>query len=232
MARLVRLALGGFLHHVVQRGHNRQPVFVDAADRVFFLEQLEHTSRQHGVAVHAYTLMENHFHLLLTPETDRALPRMMQALGRCYVRYFNSRHGRTGTLWEGRYRSTVLQAKLFALACMAFFDLNPVRAGVVPRCSDYAWSSHGHYVGLRSERLLTPLPAYWALGNTPFAREAAYTDLVAKGNSAEVDAALAQSAIRGWALGDADFLLELQRKTPRRVAMARPGRPKKQTLLA
>lgn len=227
MARLARLTLGGFLHHVIQRGHNRQPVFVDAADRVFFLEQLELASRQHGVAIHAYTLMENHFHLLLTPQTDVSLPRMMQALGRSYVRYFNNRHGHTGTLWEGRYRSTVLQESRFALACMVFLDLNPVRAGGAQRSSDYAWSSHGHYAGLRSERMLTPLPAYWVLGNTPFAREAAYIDLVSKGNSADVDAALAQNAIRGWALGDADFLLELQRKTPRRVAIARPGRPRK-----
>lgn len=227
MARLARLTLGGDLHHVVQRGHNRQPVFVDAADRAFFLDQLEQASRQCGVAVHAYTLMENHFHLLLTPQTDDALPRMMQALGRGYVRYFNNRYGHSGTLWEGRYRCTVVQAQVYALACMAYLDLNPVRAGAVQRSSDYAWSSHGHYVGLRSERLLTPLPAYWALGNTPFAREAAYADLVAKGNSAAMDAALGQSAIRGWALGDANFLQELQRKIPRRVTVARPGRPKK-----
>lgn len=228
MARLARLALAGFLHHVVQRGHNHQPVFVDTADRIFFLEQLEQASRQHGVAVHAYTLMENHFHLLLTPSTDASLSRMMQALGRSYVRYFNNRHGHRGTLWEGRYRSTVLQAPLYALACMAFMDLNAVRSGTVPQSSDYAWSSYGHYAGLRSERLLTPLSAYWALGNTPFAREMAYKDLVAKGNSSEVDAALAQSAIKGWALGEADFLQELQRKTPRRIAIALPGRPKKQ----
>lgn len=226
MARLARLALGGLSHHVIQRGHNRQPVFVDTADRDFFLTQLEQASRQHGVDVHAYVLMENHFHLLVTPATDLALPRMMQALGRSYVRYFNNRHGRSGTLWEGRYRCTVLQAQRYALACMAYIDLNPVRFGVVQRSGDYAWSSYGHYAGLRNERLLTPLPGYWALGNTPFAREAAYADLVARGNAAEVDAALAESAIRGWALGDADFLSELQRKTIRRVAKARPGRPR------
>lgn len=226
MARLARLALGGFLHHVIQRGHNRQPVFFDTADRVFFLEQLEQASRQHGVAVHAYTLMDNHFHLLLTPQTDMALPRMMQALGRSYARYFNNRHGHSGTLWEGRYRCTIVQAQRYALACMAYLDLNPVRAGAVQNSGDYAWSSHGHYAGLRSERLLTTLPWYWALGNTPFAREAAYSDFVAKGISSEMDAALAQSAIRGWALGDADFLLELQQKTNRRVEKARPGRPK------
>lgn len=230
MARLARLTLGGYLHHVVQRGHNRQPVFVDAADRVFFLDQLEQTSRQYGVAVHAYTLMENHFHLLLTPQTDDALPRMMQALGRSYVRYFNNRHGHSGTLWEGRYRCTVVQAQVYALACMAYLDLNPVRAGAVQRGSDYAWSSHGHYVGLRSERLLIPLSAYWALGNTPFAREAAYAELVAKGNSAEMDVALGQSAVRGWALGDVNFLQEIQRKTPRRVTVARPGRPPKKPI--
>jgi putative transposase len=230
MARLARLALGGYLHHVVQRGHNLQPIFVDAADRVFFLGLLETASRQHGVALHAYALMENHFHLLLTPPTDEALPRMMQTVGRSYVRYFNNRHAHRGTLWEGRYRSTVVQAQRYAMACMVFMDLNPVRAGTVLRSGDYAWSSYGHYAGLRSERLLTPLPTYWALGNTPFAREAAYADLVAKGNPAEVDTAVAQSAIRGWALGDTDFLRELQRRTPRRVTLARPGRPRKSSV--
>lgn len=226
MARLARLTLGELPHHVIQRGHNRQPVFADAADREFFLAQLEVASRQHGVDVHAYVLMENHFHILATPDTDLALPSMMQALGRSYVRYFNNRYKRSGTLWEGRYRCTVLQASRYVLACMAYLDLNPVRAGLVSRSSDYPWSSHGHYAGLRIERLLAPPPGYWALGNTPFAREAAYVDLVARGNSAVVDAALAESAIRGWALGDPEFLQMLQLKTARRVEKARPGRPR------
>jgi putative transposase len=119
MARLARLTLGGLPHHIIQRGHNRQPVFQDVEDRQFFLAQLEHACRTHGVALHAYVLMDNHFHLLATPATDVALPHMMQALGRSYVRYFNNRHGRSGTLWEGRYRCTVLQAQPYALACMA-----------------------------------------------------------------------------------------------------------------
>lgn len=226
MARLARLSLAGFPHHVIQRGHNRQPAFVDAADRQYFLEQLEQAGRKHGVGIHAYVLMEGYFHLLVTPETDVALSRMMQSLGRSYVRYFNNRHGRSGTLWEGRYRCTVLQAQRYALACMAYLDLEPVRATIAPRAADYAWSSYGHYAGLRSERMLTPPSWYWALGNTPFAREAAYVERVFAGNSSEVDAALAGGAIRGWALGDANFLLGLQQKTARRVEKSRPGRPK------
>ena len=109
---------------------------------------------------------------------------MMQAVGRRYVRYFNQRQARTGTLWEGRYRSTLIQAERYLLACMAYIDLNPVRAGMVAEPGDYPWSSHAHYVGLRNDRLVTPHPLYWELGNTPFARDAAYAELVRSGISA------------------------------------------------
>ena len=125
--------------------------------------------------------MDNHFHLLATPSTSEGLPQWMQAVGRRYVRYFNDRHGRTGTLWEGRYRSTLIQTDRYLLACMAYIDLNPVRAGMVADARDYPWSSHGHYAGLRHDRLITPHPLYWTLGNTPFAREAAYAELVRAG---------------------------------------------------
>jgi putative transposase len=150
---------------------------------------------------------------------------MMQAVGRNYVRYFNDAQGRTGTLWEGRYKSTLIQTERYLLACMAYIDLNPVRAGLVQQARDYAWSSHGHYVGLRTDPLLTPHPLYWELGNTPFAREAAYAELVQAGISAPEQAALTQSALRGWALGEPDFVAELQKRTQRRVTKAAAGRP-------
>jgi hypothetical protein len=101
------------------------------------------------VAIHAYVLMSNHFHLLATPQTADGLPMMMQAVGRSYVRAFNNAQGRTGTLWEGRYRSTLIQTERYLLACMAYIDLNPVRAGLVAQAADYPWSSHGHYIGRR-----------------------------------------------------------------------------------
>ena len=151
---------------------------------------------------------------------------MMQAAGRRHVQYFNRRHARTGTLWEGRYRSTVLQPERYLLACMVYLDLNPVRAGLVQQPADYAWSSHAHWLGLRNDRWLTPHALYWALGNTPFAREAAYAALVQAGLGASVQTALTDSALSGWALGDTEFLAGLQQQTLRRVTRGMPGRPR------
>jgi len=177
------------------------------------------------VAVHAYVLMDNHFHLLLTPQTGDGLSRLMQAVGRRYVRYFNDDHGRSGTLWEGRYKSTLIEAESHLLACMAYIDLNPVRAGLVTTARDYPWSSHAHYAGLRVDRMVTPHPLYWELGNTPFAREAAYAKLVQEGLSQQQQLALTESALKGWALGSPDFMAALQAKTERRLSKSHPGRP-------
>ncbi|WP_394788991.1 transposase [Rhodoferax sp.] len=225
MARLPRLTLPGVPHHVIQRGNNRQPVFTAAADYTLLLGLLAENAKKFGVLVHAYVLMENHFHLLATPETVDALPQMMQAVGRRYVRYFNDSQGRSGTLWEGRYRSTLVQTERYLLPCMAYLDLNPVRAGLVADPRDYPWSSYGHYTGLRADKLVTPHPLCWGLGNTPFAREAAYANLVHAGITAEQQQQLTESVLSGWALGDADFVADLQKRTERRVTKALAGRP-------
>ncbi|MBK6385403.1 MAG: transposase [Rhodoferax sp.] len=225
MARLPRLTLPGYPHHVIQRGNNRQAIFSSPADYQTLLDLLRINAEKFGVAIHAYVLMTNHFHLLATPQTADALPQMMQAVGRSYVRYFNDLQGRTGTLWEGRYKSTLIQTDRYLLACMAYIDLNPVRAGLVAQAADYAWSSHGHYIGRKTDKLITPHPLYWELGNTPFAREAAYADLVRAGVSDQQRADLTQSALSGWALGEDDFVADLQKKTARRVAKGSAGRP-------
>ena len=225
MARLPRLTAPGFPHHIIQRGNNRQAIFMDAADFEFMLNLLAEQSKKSQVAVHAYVLMGNHFHLLATPETTQGLPLMMQAVGRSYVRYFNHRHGRTGTLWEGRYRSTIVQSERYLLACMAYIDLNPVRAGLVGQPVDYPWSSHAHCLGLRTDRLVTPHALFWALGNTPFAREAAYGDLVQAGVADDHQRQLTDATLRGWALGEPEFIGDLQKKLERRVSRAKAGRP-------
>ncbi|MFN3437941.1 MAG: transposase [Acidovorax sp.] len=225
MARLPRLTLPGHLHHIIQRGNNRQPIFGDSEDYGLMLALLADNAQKYAVAVHAYVLMGNHFHLLATPTSTDGLPQMMQAVGRRYVQHFNRRHGRTGTLWEGRYRSTVLDPERYLLPCMVYLDLNPVRAGLVPQAADYAWSSHAHWLGLRHDRLLTPHTLYWGLGNTPFAREAAYAALVQAGIGSQEQAALTDSALSGWALGQPKFVEELQKTTQRRVARGHAGRP-------
>ncbi len=225
MARLPRLTLPDYPHHVIQRGNNRQATFVRAADYQRLLDLLDENARLFEVAIHAYVLMSNHFHLLATPKTAEGLPLMMQALGRRYVRYFNDAQGRTGTLWEGRYKSTLIQTDRYLLACMAYIDLNPVRAGMVAQAADYPWSSHGHYIGRGIDKLVTPHALTWTLGNTPFAREAAYAELVQSGVNPVQQLALTAATLRGWAFGEPDFVADLQKRTQRRVSKGQAGRP-------
>lgn len=225
MARLRRLIVPGHPHHIIQRGNNRQPTFHDARDYELLLGLLAEYAKREKVAIHSYVLMGNHFHLLATPETQTGLSAMMQAVGRRYVRYFNQRYQRTGTLWEGRYKATLVQTDRYLLACMAYIDLNPVRAGMVARAADYPWSSHGHYAGLRTDKLVTAHPLYWQLGNTPFAREAGYAELVNQGVTPPLQARLTESALKGWALGEPDFLAGLQKRTKRRLSRGKAGRP-------
>lgn len=228
MARLPRLTLPGYPHHIIQRGNNNQAIFAAPADYQMLLDVLRDNAQKFKVAIHAYVLMPNYFHLLVTPESTEGLPQMMQAVGRSYVRWFNAAQGRTGTLWEGRYKSTVIDAQTWLLPCMVYLDLNPVRAGLLDHATqvaDYPWSSHAHYTGLRTDKLITPHPQYWALGNTPFAREAAYANLVRSGISLGQQTALTDAALRGWALGAPAFLTNLQNLTERRVVKAAAGRP-------
>jgi putative transposase len=225
MARLPRLTVPGYPHHIIQRGNNRQPIFASDADRRVLLALWAEYADKFQVAVHAYVLMSNHFHLLVTPTTETGLPQMMQAVGRRYVRYFNNAQGRSGTLWEGRYRSTLIETERYLLTCMAYIDLNPVRAGLVSQARDYPWSSHGHHIGLRQDKLIAPHALFWGLGNTPFAREAAYAELVQGGLRTEDQEKLTEATIKGWALGGADFLSDLKRRTERRAMRSRAGRP-------
>jgi putative transposase len=225
MARLPRLTVTDYPHHVILRGNNRQVIFGGEPDMRRMLALLEESSVAQGVDVHAYVLMDNHFHLLLTPRRERGVPLMMQAVGRSYVRSFNLQQGRTGTLWEGRYRSTLIQSERYLLTCMAYIDLNPVRAGMVEAPENYPWSSHAHYIGRLHQRLLTPPALYWELGNTPFAREAAYGELVRAGIAEHHQRALTAATLSGWALGDPGFLAVLESQTPRRIQPGKAGRP-------
>jgi putative transposase len=225
MARLPRLTVPGYPHHIIQRGNNRQAIFSTSADYELLLSLIDEHARKQHVAVHGYVLMSNHFHLLATPDTEEGIPQMMQAVGRRYVRNYNMRQQRTGTLWEGRYRSTLIQAERHLLACMVYMDLNPVRAAMVVDPADYPWSSHLHYIGRRGDKLITPHPLYWELGNTPFARDEAYVSLVSAGISEAEKRALTDATLRGWALGAPDFVAELQRRTERRVLKGQAGRP-------
>jgi putative transposase len=225
MARQPRLTVAAYPHHIIQRGNNRQLIVLDDADRHFLLALWQAQAQACQVAVHAYVLMSNHFHLLVTPDTADGVPRMMQAVGRSYVRYFNNRHGRSGTLWEGRYRSTLIETERYLLACMVYIDLNPVRAGLAETAADYPWSSHRHNAGMSVDKLVTPHALLWSLGNTPFAREAAYRELVRAGVAPSQQQALTSATLSGWALGSEAFKRGLQDNTRRRIAPGQRGRP-------
>jgi putative transposase len=225
MARQARLTVAAYPHHVIQRGNDRQLIFRDDADRERLLSLLLEHAQRSKVAVHAYVLMDNHFHLLLTPETGEGIPQMMQSVGRSYVRYFNIRHARTGTLWEGRYRCSLIETEKYLLACMAYIDLNPVRAGMVSEPAEFPWSSHRHLIGQRSDKLVTPHALFWSLGNTPFAREAAYAQLVRAGIAHHEEGEITRSLLTGWPLGTAPFIASLEQSTHRRLLPAKAGRP-------
>ena len=227
MARLPRLTVAHYAHHVIQRGNNRQAIFHDQRDYERMLETLTEYAEKFEVAVHGYVLMPNHFHLLATPATADGLPLMMQAVGRSYVRWFNQRHARTGTLWEGRYRSTLVETERYLLACMVYIDLNPERANLAPSPAEWPWSSCASHLGLRADRLVTPHALQWALGNTPFAREAAYRELLQTGIDHRQRDALTEATLRGWAFGGPEFVASLQSHTARRAIKASAGRPRR-----
>jgi putative transposase len=224
MARLPRLALPGHPHQLMLRGNGGQAIVRDDEDAEELLALLGEHAAANGVLLHAYLLLPDQLRLLATPQ-EGGFPLWMQGVGRRYVRGFNDRHGRRGTLWEGRYRSHLLEAGRWLLPAMVALDNLPVQLGLAQQPQDYAWSSHRHYTGQQHDRLLAPPAAYWALGNTPFAREAAYAELVRAGLDAATQRQLEEASHGEWALGSAEFVASLQKLTPRRLHKARPGRP-------
>jgi putative transposase len=223
VARLPRLTVPGFPHHLIQRGNDRRAIFADDVDRERYLTLLREVAADHGLALHAYVLMPNHVHLLATPARAGDIGRSVQALGRRYVRWFNDRHRRSGALFEGRYRSTVVDADRYLLAVMRYIELNPVRAGLVHSAAAFRWSSHAHHVGLGVDPLITDHAVYWALGNTPFERQATYLGLFEQGSGEPELELIRRSTHGGWLLGPADAVL----RTPRRPRPLRAGRPRK-----
>lgn len=227
MARLPRLILSGQPHHVILRGNNRQAIFFSDLDREQMLAFLAEAAAHYKVAIHAYVLMDNHIHLLLTPSSAEALSRMMQALGRRYVGWFNARHQRSGTLWEGRFRAGLIEGERHLLACMRYIELNPVRAGLCTEATLWPWSSAGHHLGLRRQALVTEHELFWSMGNTPFEREHAYREFLAQGVAERERALFTDAALRGRPIGSEAFLKPLAVDHGHMVAPRPRGRPRR-----
>ncbi len=215
----------GQVHHLVQRGHNAQPVFVDDEDRLHYLAALQDALRSHAVVLHAYALLDSEVQLLLRPPSEAALSRMMQALGRRYVAVFNRRHGRSGTLWEGRFRAGVVQEGAHVLQCLVLVDSLAVRRGQAGSPQASCWSSAPHRLGLSRDPRVTDPPEFWHLGNTPFEREAAYAELLAQGLDEAQARRIEHAAARGWALGSPQFLADMAEQLGRPVRPRAKGRP-------
>lgn len=227
MARLPRLVVASHLHQVIARGNNEQSVFIDDADCQQFLDWLRDAARQYRVAVHGYVLLPRRVQLLVTPADESGLGKMMQSVGRRYVPYFNARHRRSGSLWEGRYRTAVIDADAYFMDCIRLLEYQPVKAGLAADMASYPWSSHAHHLGLRKQPWLIDHAVYWKLGNTPFDREIAYQQFCAHAPERKLADAIDLATHRGWALGSAAFKASLAKLTDRRLQPARRGRPPK-----
>lgn len=227
MARLPRFALPGVPQHVIQRGNNRQACFTVGEDYRFYLDCVRDASKRYGCAVHAYVLMTNHVHLLITPIEARAVSAFMQHIGRRYVQHFNFRYRRSGTLWEGRYKASVVEAERYLLTCYRYIELNPVRAAMVDAPAAYPWSSHRHNALGETEAVVEPHALYTALDSDPNVRCAVYRALFREHLESAMMQAIRQSLNQEVVLGSDRFRADIEQALARRARPTRRGRPSK-----
>ena len=224
MARLPRYTLAGQPQHVIQRGNNRSATFASETDHFTFRSFVADACARYGCRIHAYVFMTNHVHLLITPIEKDSLSKTMQSICGRYVKYFNRTYRRTGTMWEGRFRSTPIEVDRYLLACYRYIELNPVRARVAARPSDYPWSSYGANAFGRPDPLVTPHDRYLALGVDAPTRHAEYRALLSTALVARTQRAIRDATHKGWALGSARFRREIESLLDRRTAPLPRGR--------
>jgi REP-associated tyrosine transposase len=225
MARLARVHLPSVPQHIIQRGNDRQACFACKEDFVAYLGWLKEYAHKNKVAIHAWVLMTNHVHILCTPTSKDDISRMMQSVGRQYVRYFNYTYQRTGTLWEGRYKSCLVQAENYLLELYRYIELNPVRAGMVEDPSEYPWSSYQINALGKTSTLYTPHTLYEALGSSTEVRQQAYRDLFKYHVDIKIIEDIRKALNKGLALGNERFKSEVEQLTERRVTEGKRGRP-------
>lgn len=226
MPRRPRIHLDGIPLHIVQRGHNREPCFFAEEDYSSYLQWLGEALAETECALHAYVLMTNHVHLLLTPKKAGAVPRLLMSLGRRYVQYVNRTYKRTGTLWDSRYKSSVVQADTYLLTCMRYIELNPVRAAMVDDPAHYRWTSYRANALGQSDARLTPHTVFLALGAAEKQRQSAYRALfrtqLDRAAIDDIRLALNQSQ----PLGNSRFLARIEKVTGERREARPRGRPR------
>jgi putative transposase len=228
MARLARLVAPGLPHLIVHRGHNGQAVFTDDGDRALYRQALSEAAAAARVALHGYALLPGEVRLLVTPDSVDALGSMMQSLGRSFVRAFNLKHQRTSTPWEGRFRSTVIEAERHFLSCLRFAEAVDLAGMALAQPQGVpSWSSAAHHLGLSTDPLVTEHGAFWTLGNTPFEREAAYRRRLEQALPHGEVVAIAAAVLKGWPLGSPEFAERIADLTGRRTQPLPKGRPRR-----
>jgi putative transposase len=227
MPRHLRILVADHPFHVIQRGVNRSICYADDGDRTLFLGLLRELSGVHGCSLHAYVMMDNHFHLLLTGREPESVPIMMKNLGQRYVQFFNRKHQRSGTLWEGRYRSSLVDSEGYLFTCQRYIELNPVRARMVRHPSQYVWSSYRANAGEKRDDLLTPHRLYLRLGENQLERTSAYRTLFGDLIPDEELQSIRECVNGGFALGRPSYLEDLRQRLNRKVTAGASGRPRK-----
>lgn len=212
--------------HVMVRGNNRETLFFNDADRRIYLDWLREAAKQFGSAVHAFALMPNHVHLLMTPQNADSLAKTMQSIGRRYAQYFNQQHHRSGTIWEGRYRSSLIDPDYF-LRCQRYIELNPVRAGFESSPQDSTWTSFTSHIGGNAEPWLVDHQHFWKLGNTPFERQMTWAGFVKEGAPHWEDRQITEALVRSKPWVSDTYAQKLFKDNPNQVLIRHRGRPKK-----
>lgn len=225
MPRRARLVLPGVPWHIIQRGNNRSACFYAEDDYQFYLGTLYRQAKKYHCAIHAYVLMTNHVHLLITPEQEDSAALLMKHLGQRYVQYINRTYRRSGTLWEGRFKSCLAQEDAYLLTCMRYIELNPVRANMVTHPRDYPWSSYRANGEHKANPLLTPHQNYLRLGQSKVSRSQAYRSLFTAHLEPETLEAIRRATNGNYVLGDNRFQEQIANMLNRRVTPGRSGRP-------
>lgn len=227
MPRRPRVNLSGLPLHIVQRGNNRAACFFAEEDCRFYLHWLRLLAAKHHCAVHAYVLMSNHVHLLLTPAPPAGCSRLMQAMGRRYVQYVNRLYKRSGTMWEGRFKASVVHAEEYLLKCYRYIELNPVRAGMVAHPRDYPWSSYRHHAEGAPDKVISDHELYVALDADVTRRQEAYAALFRTELDEETLGEIRSATRRGHVLGNDRFREEIESALGRRRSQGKAGRPRR-----
>ena len=225
MARLPRLIVPHQPHHTIQQGNDGQPIFREPEDYLRFLGWLRDSAKEYKVAIHAYVLMPAQLQLLATPADEEGLAQAMQRVGRYYVPWYNAKYARTGSLFQGRFKTSVIDAATFFLQCSLYIESSPVRAQLAGDALAYPWSSYAHHAGVNPDPVVTDHALYWALGNTPFQREALYKELTERSLTAAQLEVIDKAVLKGWPLGSDAFKADLEKKAQRQVLPAKRGRP-------